>query len=64
MHVFVFVDDERQQNALSVKSFVKDKAIEMYAKKGFDNVKKSLRNSEPFVAGSMDKEKVKDNDME
>ncbi|XP_065212354.1 uncharacterized protein LOC135839984 [Planococcus citri] len=57
-------DDKWHQNTLSVKSFVKDKAIEMYAKKGFDNVKKTLKNSEPFQAGSMDKEKVKDNDMD
>lgn len=47
-----------------MKTFVKDKAIELYGKKTVENMKKTLKSSEPFVIGSMNKETMKDTDYE
>ena len=54
--------DDGHQNTLGVKTFVKDKAIEMYAKKAMENLKKSLKNSEPMSIGTVNKETIKDSD--
>lgn len=61
---FLFFLENQEQNTLSVKSFVKDKAIEMYARKGLESVRKHLKTSQPFAVGSIDKEKVKENSIE
>lgn len=63
-HFFFSLLENQEQNTLSVKSFVKDKAIEMYARKGVENVKKQLLASEPFVVGSIDKEKIQEDGIE
>lgn len=36
----------------------------MYAKKGLENAKKTLKSNEPFVVGTVDKEHIKESDME
>lgn len=60
-HIFL---ENQEQNKLSVKSFIKDKAVEMYAKRGLESLRKHLKNSEPLVVGSIDKEKIKEHEFE